>query len=66
MLSNVTLNCQVTQIVINSGSQLSELKSMFQRPLVSRIIIVIVNIVRIVKAAEPKILRKIPQKKCGV
>ena len=25
MLSSVTLNCQVTKIVINSGSQLSEL-----------------------------------------
>ena len=25
MLSNVTLNCQVAKIVINSGSQLSEL-----------------------------------------
>ena len=25
MLSNVTLNCQVTKIVMNSGSQLSEL-----------------------------------------
>ena len=25
MLSSVTINCQVTQIVMNSGSQLSEL-----------------------------------------
>ena len=25
LLSNVTLNCQVTKIVMNSGSQLSEL-----------------------------------------
>ena len=25
MLSNVTLNCQVRKIVVNSGSQLSEL-----------------------------------------
>ena len=31
----VTINCQITKIVINSGSQLSELKSMSQRPQVS-------------------------------
>ena len=43
-LPSVTLNCQVTKIVMNSGSQLSELKSMSQRPQVSRIINVIVII----------------------
>ena len=39
---SVTINCQVTKIVMNLGSQLSELKSMSQRPQVSSIIIVIV------------------------
>ena len=51
MLSSSTCNCQVTNIVMNSVAQLSELKSMSQRPQVSRIIvvIVIVQIVKIVK-----------------
>ena len=30
MLSSVTLNCQITKIVMNPGSQLSELKSVSQ------------------------------------
>ena len=30
MLSSVTINCQVTKIVINPGSQLSVLKSLSQ------------------------------------
>ena len=30
MLSSVTINCQVTKIVMNSGSQLSELSQMSQ------------------------------------
>ena len=30
MLSSVTLKCQVTKIVMNSGSQLLELKSVYQ------------------------------------
>ena len=30
MLSSVTLNCQVTKIVMNSGSQLSEMYSVSQ------------------------------------
>ena len=37
MLSTVTLYCQVTKIVMNSGSQLSDLKSVSQRSQVSRI-----------------------------
>ena len=51
MLSSATCNCQVTNIVMNSVTQLSELKLMSQRPQVSRIIvvIVIVQIVKIVK-----------------
>ena len=44
--SSVSLNCQVTNIVIKSGSQLSELQSMSQRPKVSRIINVIVKIIQ--------------------
>ena len=46
MLSSVNLNCQVTKIVMNSGSQLSEWQSMSQRPQVLRIIIVIVKIIQ--------------------
>ena len=37
MLSSVTINCQVTKIVMNSGSQLSELYSVSQMSQVSRI-----------------------------
>ena len=43
MLSTVTFNCQVK---MNSGSQLSELKSVFQMSQVSRIIFVIVKMVK--------------------
>ena len=35
MLSNVTLNCQVANIVMNSGSQLSELQLVSQKSQVS-------------------------------
>ena len=38
MLSSVTINCQLTKIVMNSGSQLSELLSVSQMSLVSRIV----------------------------
>ena len=42
MLSSLTLNCQpVTQNVMNSGSQLSELKSVSQRSHASKIFFVI-------------------------
>ena len=37
MLSSVTLNCQVTKIVMNSGSQLSEMQSVSQMSQVTRI-----------------------------
>ena len=37
MLSSVTIDCQVTKIVMNSGSQLSELYSVSQMSQVSRI-----------------------------
>ena len=37
MLSSVTINCQVTKIVMNSDSQLSELYSVSQMSHVSRI-----------------------------
>ena len=37
MLSTVTLNCQITKIVMNSGSQLSELQSVFQMSQVCRL-----------------------------
>ena len=37
MLSSVTLNCQVTKNVMNSGSQLSEMQSMSQMTKVTRI-----------------------------
>ena len=36
MLSSVTLNCQVTMIVMNSGSQSSELQSVSQMSQVSK------------------------------
>jgi hypothetical protein len=42
MLSTVTLNCQVTMIVTNSGSQLSELLSVSQMSQVSKIVFAIV------------------------
>ena len=42
MLSTVTLNCQVTINVINSGSQLSELKSVSHMSQVSKIVFAIV------------------------
>ena len=46
MLSSVTINCQVTKIVMNSGSQLSELSvSVSQMSLVSRIVFFIVKII---------------------
>ena len=45
MLSSVTLDCQVTNIVMNSGSQLSEFESVSQISQVSRIVFVIVQIV---------------------
>ena len=38
MLSSVTLNCQVTNIVMNPGSQLSELKSVSQMSQVTKIV----------------------------
>ena len=37
MLSSVTLNCQVTEIVMNSSSQLSEMQSVSQMSHVTRI-----------------------------
>ena len=37
ILSSVTLNCQVTKIVMNSGSQLSEMQSVSQMSQVTRI-----------------------------
>ena len=42
MLSSVTLNCQATKIVMNSGSQLSELQLVSQMSQVSGIVIVFV------------------------
>ena len=42
MLSSVTLNCQATKIVMNSGSQLSELYLVSQMSKVSSIVFVIV------------------------
>ena len=35
MLSSVTINCQVTQIVINPGSQLSQMSQMSQVPMIA-------------------------------
>ena len=52
MLSSVTLNCQVTKIVMNSDFQSSELELMCQTPQVFWIIIVIVIV---------KIIQKWPQ-----
>ena len=43
MLSSVTINCQITKIVMNSGSQLSELYSVSQMSQVSRIVFSIVK-----------------------
>ena len=40
MLSSVTLNCEVTNIVMNLGFQLSELKSVSQMSQVTRIVFV--------------------------
>ena len=45
MLPSVTINCQVTMIVINLGSQLSELQSVSQMSQVSRTVFSIVSIV---------------------
>ena len=39
MLSTVTLNCQVTKVVMNSGSQLSELQTVSQMSQVCRIVL---------------------------
>ena len=44
MLATLTLNGQVTKIVMTSGSQLSELKSVSQKSQVSRIVFAIVKI----------------------
>ena len=46
MLSSVTINCQLTKIVMNSGSQLSELLSVSQMSQVSRIVFSIVKMVK--------------------
>ena len=40
MLSSVTIDCQETKIVINPGSQLSDLESVSQISQVSRIVFV--------------------------
>ena len=45
MLSSVTLNCQATKVVMNSGSQLSELKFVSQMSQVSGIVFVIVCVI---------------------
>ena len=42
MLSSVTLNCQATKILMNSGSQLSKLKLVSQMSQVHGIVYVIV------------------------
>ena len=39
ILSTVTLNCQVTKVVMNSGSQLSELQTVSQMSQVCRIVL---------------------------
>ena len=39
MLSTVTLNCQVTKVVKNSGSQLLELQTVSQMSQVCRIVL---------------------------
>ena len=45
MLSSFTLNCQASKIVMNSGSQLSELKLVSQMSQVSGIVFVIVCVI---------------------
>ena len=45
MLSSVTLNCQATKIVMNSGSQLSELELVSQMSQVSGIVFVTVPVI---------------------
>ena len=44
MLSSVTLNCQITKIVMNSCSQLSELQSVSQMSQIPRIVVKTVKI----------------------
>ena len=48
MLSSFTINCQVTKIVMNSGSQWSELLSVSQMSQVSKIVFSIVKIRKII------------------
>ena len=48
MLSSVTLNCQATKIVVNSGSQLSELELVSQMSQVSGIVYVFVFVIAFV------------------
>ena len=47
MLSTVTIDCQVTMIVMNSGSQFSELLSVSQMSQVSKIVLKVVKIFKI-------------------
>ena len=59
MLSSVTINCQITKIVMVSGSQLSELLSVSQMSQVSGLSLLLLSIiVTIVIEILEKILEK--------
>ena len=65
MLSIVTLNCHVTKIVINSGSQLSELYAVTQRSQVPRIVFVIVLLKNCQRLWKIVINHFFPKKLCA-
>ena len=60
MLSSVTLNCQVTKIVVNSGFQLSGIltQDCYQMSQVSRIVFVIVFVAVVLFVLGKPVLTK--------
>ena len=62
MLSSVTINCQITKIVMISGSQLSELLSVSQMSQVSGLSLLLLSIIVTIVINVIEILEKILEK----
>ena len=62
MLSSVTINCQITKIVMISGSQLSELLSVSQMSQVSGLSLLLLSIIVTIVINVTEILEKILEK----
>ena len=61
MMFTVTLNCQVTIIVTNSGSQLSELQSVSHMSQVSKIVFTIVFLGQVMSSHHSDQMSQRPQ-----